>query len=87
MVEPDPDQGLRGTTTKNRVTSAALQSLLTDVALGKQSSRTLNTNNNIRDYFESWDAKERPASKADHLFPRTSFRVSPWLRPGASRSQ
>ncbi len=67
-VEPDPDHGLRGTTTKNEFVRGFTK-LVTDVALGKQSSRTLNTNDNIRAYFESWDAEERPAKKRGSFVP------------------
>jgi hypothetical protein len=40
-----------------------------EVALGKQSSRTLNTNENIRDYFESWNPEERPTKKRGSFVP------------------
>ncbi|MGB2780967.1 MAG: hypothetical protein WBD63_05795 [Phycisphaerae bacterium] len=67
-VEPDPDHGLRGTTTKKQFVRGFTK-LVTDVALGKQSSRTLNTNDNIQAYFESWDSKERPAKKQGSFVP------------------
>lgn len=67
-VEPDSDHGLRGTTTKNEFLRG-FQKLVADVALGKQSSRTLNTNDNIRAYFESWDSVERPADKRGSFVP------------------
>lgn len=67
-VEPDPDHGLRGTTTKGEFLRGFTK-LVTDVALGKQSSRTLNTNENIRAYFDSWDAKERPVKKTGAFVP------------------
>jgi hypothetical protein len=68
MVEPDPDHGVRGTTTKAEFL-LGFKKLVTDVALGKQSSRTLNTNENITDYFKSWDDKERPAKKHGSFVP------------------
>lgn len=67
-VEPDPDHGLRGTTTKTEFVRGFTR-LVTDVALGKQSSRTLNTNDNIRAYFEGWDSKDRPAAKRGSFVP------------------
>ncbi|MDP2762738.1 MAG: hypothetical protein Q8O64_20450 [Sideroxyarcus sp.] len=67
-VEPDPDHGLRGTTTKQEF-SRGFTKLVSDVALGKQSSRTLNTNDDIRKYFESWQANELPASKKGSFVP------------------
>ena len=68
MVEPDNDHGLRGTTTKNEFVRGFTK-LVTEVALGKQDSRTLNTSDDIRDYFEKWDSKERPAKKRGSFVP------------------
>jgi hypothetical protein len=67
-VEPDPDHGLRGTTTKAEFLRGFTR-LVTDVALGKQSSRTMNTNDNIDGYFKSWDAAARPAQKRGSFVP------------------
>jgi ParB-like chromosome segregation protein Spo0J len=61
-VEPDPDHGLRGSTTVDEFVRGFTK-LVNDVVLGKQSSRTLNTNDDIRKYFQSWDPGELPASK------------------------
>jgi len=68
MVEPDPDDGLRGTTTKAQFIRGFAK-LVTDVALGKQSSRTLNTNDNIREYFNSWSSTELPVKKRGSFVP------------------
>jgi len=62
MVEPDPNHGIRGRTTKAQFLRGFTK-LVTDVALGKQSSRSLNTNENIREYFKSWDPKDLPLKK------------------------
>ncbi len=67
-VEADPDHGLRGNTAKNEFLRGFAK-LVTDVALGKQSSRTLNTNENIREYFEGWAAEERPRKKHGSFVP------------------
>lgn len=67
-VEPDSDHGLRGTTTKNEFVRGFTK-LVTDVALGEQSSRTLNTNENIRAYFETWNSEERLANKRGSFVP------------------
>ena len=67
-VETDPEHGLRGTTTKSEFVRG-FKKLVNDVALGIQSSRTLNTNDNIRAYFESWDPKERPENKPGSFIP------------------
>jgi hypothetical protein len=68
MVEPDSDHGIRGTTTKTEFLRGFTR-LVTDIALGRQSSRTLNTNENIRGYFESWDAAQLPAEKHGSFVP------------------
>jgi hypothetical protein len=65
-VEPDPDHGLRGTTTKAEFLRGFMK-LVTDVALGEESSRTLNKNDDIRDYFEKRRPDARPA-KIDGSF-------------------
>ncbi|HUS46033.1 MAG TPA: ParB N-terminal domain-containing protein [Phycisphaerae bacterium] len=67
-VVPDPDHGLRGITTKNQFLRGFTK-LVTDVALGKQSSRTLNTNDDIQKYFESLTPEERPAKKRGSFIP------------------
>lgn len=68
MIEPDPDHGVRGKTTKSEFLKGFTR-LVSDIALGKQSSRTLNTNVNIRSYFETWNADERPTSKRGTFVP------------------
>lgn len=67
-VKPDADHGLRGTTTKAEFIRG-LNKLVTDIALGKQSSRTLNTNENINTYFNSWEKDELPAAKRGSFVP------------------
>jgi hypothetical protein len=68
MVKPDADHGLRGQTTKKEFLRGFTK-LVTDVALGRQSSRSLNTNKNIREYFESWQPDERPLKKRGSFVP------------------
>jgi hypothetical protein len=68
MVEPDPDHGLRGTTTKVEFLRGFTK-LVTDVALGTESSRTLNKNKDIRDYFERRSPETRPAKKQGSFVP------------------
>ncbi|MCC6350200.1 MAG: hypothetical protein IT347_11500 [Candidatus Eisenbacteria bacterium] len=67
-VQPDLDHGIRGTTSRSEF-QRAFTRLVTDVALGKQSSRTLNSADNIRDYFESWKPGELPAAKQGAFVP------------------
>jgi len=85
-IEPDSDHGLRGTTTRNEFVRGFTK-LVTEVALGKQSSRTLNTNDNIKAYFESWDSKERPAKKHGSFIPADIIQgrsvASPARKPAA----
>ena len=80
-VEPDSDHGLRGTTTKAEFLRGFTK-LVTDIALGKQSSRTLNTNENIRDYFKSWTSKERPAKKRGLFVPADIIQGRSVASPG-----
>jgi len=67
-VQPDPTHGLRGRTTSAEFVRG-FKRLITDVALGKQDSRTLNTNENIRSYFDKWDPKDLPAKKRGSFVP------------------
>ena len=67
-IETDPEHGLVGKTTKKEFLRG-FERLVTDVALGHQSSRSLNTNENIEDYFKSWKPAERPANKRGTFVP------------------
>ena len=67
-VEANPEHGLRGVTTKAQFLRG-FKKLVVDVALGHQSSRTLNKNEDIRNYFKSWDPKELPAKKQGSFVP------------------
>ena len=72
-VEPDPEHGFRGTTTKKQFLRAFAH-LVTDIVLGKESSRTLNTNENIRDYFEKRNQEAIAVSKKGRFFPEDIIR-------------
>jgi hypothetical protein len=67
-VEPDPEHGLRGVTTKAEFVRRFTR-LVSDVALRKASSRTLNTNENIERYFQGWSPDKPPASKSGPFVP------------------
>ncbi len=67
-IKPDADHGLRGTTTKKEFTRG-FRKLVSDVALGKQSSRSLNKNDNIESYFKSWNPEELPSQKRGSFVP------------------
>ncbi|MRR35987.1 hypothetical protein EG829_15190 [bacterium] len=68
MVQPDTEHGIRGTTTKSEFVKG-FRRLVTDVALKNQDSRKLNKNEDIENYFESWDAAERPAKRRGSFIP------------------
>jgi hypothetical protein len=68
QVEPSADHGIQGKTTKAEFVRVFTR-LVSDVALGKQDSRTLNTGDNIRDYFRSWPVAERPTKKRGSFVP------------------
>jgi len=67
-VMPDPEHGLRGGTTKGEFLKG-FKRLVTDVLLGKQSSRSLNKNEQIDAYFKSWPVSDRPAKKKGSFVP------------------
>lgn len=67
-VEPNPDHGIQGTTTKGEFVRG-FKKLVTDIALGKQSSRTLNTNEQIKAYFDGWNKNELPSKKKGSFVP------------------
>jgi hypothetical protein len=62
MVEPDAEHGIRGTTSKEEFVKGFTR-LVVDVASGKQSSRTLNTNDDIKAYFDSWEPNALPRKR------------------------
>jgi hypothetical protein len=96
MVEPDSDHGIRGNTTKEEFLRA-FNRLVSDIALGKQSSRTLNTNDDIKAYFDSWKPSERPSKKRgsfvpadviqDHSVASASRKASPEPTPKKSKQR
>ena len=67
-VEPDEDHGLRGMTTKSEFLRAFTE-LVTDIALRRQTSRSLNTSENIREYFARRNPKAAAVSKKGQFLP------------------
>jgi len=67
-VKPDPDTGIRGTTSQEEFLKG-FSRLVSDVALGKKSSRTLNTSDDIKDYFEKLDPSERAVGGKGDFVP------------------
>ena len=68
MVQPDIEHGLKGTTTKAEFVRGFTK-FVSDVVLGHATSRSLNTNEDIQKYFDSWAAKDRPAKKRGGFIP------------------
>ena len=93
-VEPDPQHGLRGVTTKHEF-MRAFSHLVTDVALQHETSRSLNTNDNIQDYFEQRNPNAAAAQKRGKFIPGdiipgktvTSPRISPATKRTKAISQ
>ena len=67
-VEPDANHGLRGATTKSEFLRAFAR-LVTDIALQHETSRSLNTNENIRDYFKQRNPEAVAAKKRGRFVP------------------
>ena len=68
MVEPDSEHGIKGVTTKHEFLKGFTR-LVSDLALNKQSSRTLNKGEDIENYFKSWKLDERPQKKQGSFVP------------------
>ena len=67
-VEPDPTHGFIGLTSKEEFLKG-FKKLVIDVATGRESSRTLNSNDDIRRYFETWNSEDRPSKKKKKFTP------------------
>jgi hypothetical protein len=67
-VDKDPQHGISGLTSKSEFLKG-FEKLVTDVALGKESSRTLNSNEDIRRYFESLRPEHRIGKKQGTFVP------------------
>ncbi|WP_424150344.1 ParB N-terminal domain-containing protein [Sinimarinibacterium flocculans] len=68
MIEPDAEYGIRGRTTKDEFLKG-FRKVVADIALGRESSRSLNKNEDIRKYFESWKPEERPSHRRGSFRP------------------
>lgn len=67
-IERDSEHGIKGVTTRSQFLKG-FKRLVSDIALGKESSRTLNTNENIREYFEKLDKEYLPEKKQGTFVP------------------
>jgi hypothetical protein len=89
-IDKNAEHGLKGKTSKTEFLKG-FKKLVTDVTLGKQSSRTLNSNDDIKRYFESWKPEDRPANKRGSFVPsdvtRGSTVSSPSTAPAAPKKR
>lgn len=67
-VEPDDEHGVRGTTTRSEFLKG-FRKLVTDVALERVSSRTLNNSDDIKRYFSGWSADDLPKAVKGTFVP------------------
>jgi ParB-like chromosome segregation protein Spo0J len=67
-VAPDPEYGLRGSISRKSFVPAFTK-LVTDIALGRESSRTLNKNEDIQRYLSGWSKAERPGATKGSFVP------------------
>lgn len=85
-IEPDADHGFRGTTTKKEFTRA-LEHLVTDIALKKETSRSLNKTDDIRDYFENRNPKSVAQKKRGRFVPEDIITGKSTPPPGPQESE
>lgn len=69
FIEPDPEHGVRGLTTKKEFLRGFTK-LVSDIALGKASSRSLNKNEDIEKYFKKLNSEFRPEKKQGSFLPK-----------------
>jgi hypothetical protein len=93
MLEPDSEHGVRGTTTKEEFLKGFVR-LLTDIATGKASSRTLNSGEDMEKYYTNL-GEDRPKKKKGGFSPadiinaedKGKKRVAAGATPAAKRSK
>ena len=85
LIEPHPEQVFEVNTTKASL-RRALTRLVTDVLSGNQNSRSLNSNEDIRAYFESWPPTERPV-KATTTFAIREILGTGGVRPPQTKKE
>ncbi len=68
MIEPSSDHGIKGTTTRAEFVKGFTK-LVTDVALSKVSSRSLNTIEDMQKYFDNWESEDVPMKKKGSFVP------------------
>lgn len=88
FLELDPNHGLVGKTTKAEFLKG-FRKLVTDIALGHATSRSLNNKESIDQYFNSLDRADRPTKKngrfvpADVISGRSVASSAATTKPGA----
>lgn len=90
-IKPDIDHGFVGMTTKKEFTRA-FANLVTDIARRKESSRTLNKSEDIRDYFKKRNPQAVAAKKKGRFIPDgvisgAAATPSPVSPPGPGRQK
>lgn len=85
-AEPDPDHGLRIDTTRKEFVKG-FSRLVTDIALRRVTSRTLNSAEGMEEYFQQWNAADLPASKRGSCVPSDIITGSSVASPAAPHSQ
>jgi hypothetical protein len=68
FVEKSADHGLLGRTSKSEFVKGFTR-LVTDVATGKASSRTLNKNEDIKKYFDGWKGEDKVKKRSGTFVP------------------
>lgn len=79
-IEPDADHGFRGTTTKKEF-MRALAHLVTDIALKKETSRSLNKSDDIRNYFKKRNPQSVAQKKRGKFVPEDIIAGKPTPPP------
>lgn len=85
-VEADLDYGLRGNTSKKEFLRAFTH-LVTDITVRRETSRSLNTNENIRDYFEQRNPKAVAAKKQRKFTPEDIITGKPSISTPKPKTQ
>lgn len=67
-IKPDEEHGIKISASKVRFEKAYAK-LVSDIALGKQSSRSLNKDDEIKGYFNSWANEELPKRATKTIVP------------------
>lgn len=67
-IKPDEEHGVKINTSKTHFEKAYAK-LVSDIALGKESSRSLNKDDEIKHYFDRWEKSELPKRTTKAIVP------------------